>query len=178
MPLKMEMIGRPLEPTRYTYSWKDVVLYALAVGAQEDDLGFLLELRRLDVLPTFSVIPTFASLLQALDATGVELRQVLHGEQLIRLHRPIPREGTLITVPTVSGIYDVGKHAVMHMDTATRAEPGEELLFETRWTIIVRQAGSFGGQRPPAAELLEPPADRPPDFVHEMPTVRTQALLY
>lgn len=176
--MNMDIVGRPLAESRYSYTWKDVVLYALAVGAQEDDLNLLLELRPLKVLPTFSVIPTFKPLLEALGAAKVELTRVLHGEQLIRLHRPIPRQGALVTVPTVSGIYDVGKHAILHMDTITRQEGKDEPLFDTRWTIVVRGAGGFGGQRPPAQELVEPPADRPPDFVREMPTSRTQALLY
>lgn len=178
MAINLEAAGQILQQTTFSYTWKDVSLYALAVGATEEDLDLVLELRRLRALPTFSVIPTFQPLLAALNAANVPLARVLHGEQLIELHGPIPRRGTFLTTPRVDGIYDVGKHAILHIGTSTVLEGEDEPLFDTRWTIVVPRAGGFGGERPPAAELAEPPEDREPDFRTEMPTTRTQALLY
>ncbi len=178
MALNLDAVGVPLGETRHEYTWKDVVLYALAVGATEDDLDLLLELRKLEVLPTYSVIPTFQPLIKALTKARVPLAKVLHGEQSITLHGPIPRQGTMITRSTISGIYDVGKHAILYLDTETSMEGKGETLFGTRWTIVVRGAGGFGGERPPKRELATPPEGRAPDFTVDMPTQRTQALLY
>ncbi len=178
MTLKTEAVGRPLPESRHPFDWKDAALYALAVGAGADDLDLLLETRPLKVLPTFSVIPTFKPLLSGLAAAGVPLSKVLHGEQDIRLHAPIPRRGTLLTRSEIAGIWDVGKHAIVHMDTHTTLEGADELLFDTRWTIVVRGAGGFGGQRPPKVDMPTPPEDRAPDLEVDLPTAATQALLY
>ncbi|MDY0062422.1 MAG: MaoC/PaaZ C-terminal domain-containing protein [Myxococcota bacterium] len=178
MTLKLEAVGQPLPESRLSYTWKDVVLYALAVGARETDLDLLLELRPLKVLPTYAVIPTFEPLRVALAAARVDFLKVLHGEMRITLRAPIPSHGTLVTKSVISGIYDVGKHAILHLDTVS-SEDGQDIpLFETRWTIVVRGEGGFGGTRPPSAGLVEPPADRLPDFRREVATLPTQALLY
>lgn len=178
MSLNTEAVGRPLPESRHPFDWKDAALYALAVGAGVDDLDFLLETRPLKVLPTFSVIPTFQPLLSGLAAARVPLSKVLHGEQDIQLHAPIPRRGTLLTRSEIAGMWDVGKHAILHMDTHTSLEGKDEVLFDTRWTIVVRGAGGFGGQRPPKVDMPAPPVDVEPDLRVDLETAPTQALLY
>ena len=37
---------------------------------------------------------------------------MLHGEQAITMHRPIPNHGTMVTVPEVVGLWDKGRDAV------------------------------------------------------------------
>ncbi|RME19825.1 MAG: 3-alpha,7-alpha,12-alpha-trihydroxy-5-beta-cholest-24-enoyl-CoA hydratase, partial [Deltaproteobacteria bacterium] len=54
MALKLDVIGKPLGPVERSYEWKDVVLYALGVGAGFDELEYVYE-NKLKVIPTFSI---------------------------------------------------------------------------------------------------------------------------
>jgi acyl dehydratase len=78
-------------------------------------------------------------------------------------------------VATVKGIYDMRKLAQVVLTTHTthRGEP----CFDTEWSLFVRDAGGFGGERPPKSEAPKLP-DRAPDFSIDLPTSPEQALLY
>lgn len=45
MKLKLDeiLVGKKMEPRYLEYNWRDVVLYALAVGAKRDDLMYTYE---------------------------------------------------------------------------------------------------------------------------------------
>ena len=58
MAFNQEMIGKKLDITPKDYDWKDVVLYALGVGAGFDELEYVYE-DRLKVIPTFSIGAVF-----------------------------------------------------------------------------------------------------------------------
>ena len=47
------------KPVSFSYDWKTVALYALAVGATHEELDYLYEARGPRVLPTFAVIPAY-----------------------------------------------------------------------------------------------------------------------
>lgn len=166
--------GRPFE---HTYTWKDCVLYALGVGAKlPDELPFLYEQRGPRVLPTFAVVPGFPAMVDALGRVRAIFAHALHGEQTIVLHRPIPPQGTVSTTATVTGIYDKGKGALVAIECRTVDAQGAP-LFDALWSIFVRGAGGFGGERGPAAREVALPA-RPPDFEVTEATSREQAALY
>src|SRR5262245_33024453 len=100
MPVDLKAIGRKLESVTHTYTERDVMLYALGVGAGTDELQFAYG-RDLKVLPTFAVIPAFPAMLNLGGAMQVNPALVLHGEQRIELHAPIPTSGTIKTTPTI-----------------------------------------------------------------------------
>ncbi|MEK6606182.1 MAG: MaoC/PaaZ C-terminal domain-containing protein [Myxococcota bacterium] len=176
MALNLDIIGKRSEPLTFTYDWKDAVLYALGIGAQEDELDFLIETSGPKVYPTFAVIPTFEANVQTLVKLGGNLLMVLHGGQKIVLHRPIPPSGKLSTTSVVSAIYDKGKGALVIVDCETVDEKGER-LFDNQWQIFYRGEGGFGGSRGPETQGGVPPA-REPDFCAEQKTRATQALTY
>jgi acyl dehydratase len=128
--------------------------------------------------PTFSVVPTYAPVIELLGASKTNLAMVVHGGQTIRLHRAIPDHGVLQTTGTLRGIYDMKKLAQLVIDTNTTLDGTP--LFDTTWSILVRGAGGFGGPRPPADDADEPsvPKDRPADWTEEEATTPEQALLY
>jgi hypothetical protein len=106
---------------------------------------------------------------------------VIHGAQTVRVRAPFPGVGngdriTLTTKGRISGLYDLKKFAQVVVDTETRR--GDELLYETSWSIIYRGGGGFGGPRPPESDAPSAPKDRPADFSTEEPTSKEQALLY
>jgi acyl dehydratase len=178
MPLNVSSVGYTTEPRKFIYDWKTLATYALGIGAKRDELEYLYEGKGdIKVYPTFSVIPTFDALVDSLTFAGVDMSTVVHGGQKIRTHRLIPGSGTLTTVGTLKGIYNLKKFAQVVVETQTIA--GDEPVFDTVWSIIVRDAGGIGGPRPPEA-AAEPtaPKGREPDWVVEEPTSPEQALLY
>ena len=177
MSLNLALVGKASDPTTYTYSWRDTVLYALGVGAKvPDELDVLFEMQGPNVLPTFAVVPSFTAMLQVCSQLGANMAMVVHGEQTIRLHRPIAPSGTLTTVAVVTGIYDKGKGAVAVVEAKTVDEK-QQPVFDNVFSIFVRGAGGFGGDRGPEAVALEPP-DRSADFAITERTSPEQAALY
>lgn len=177
MALNMDLIGKTTEPLTHEYEWRDVVLYALGVGATAEELDYVYEGRGPVVIPTFAVVPAFKSLLDTCGKLGADLLKVLHGEQQIRLHRPIPPSGAFQTTATVKGVYDKGKGALAVIEMNTTDAKGEP-VFDNVSSIFVRGEGGFGGDRGPSADKIEPPEGEKPAFSITHGTSTSQAALY
>ena len=176
MALNMDAVGKPIGPMRRDYTWKDVVLYALGVGAGFGDLEYCFE-KDLKVIPSFSIAMIFDFLSQAAIASGVNLAGILHGEQELIFHHPIPAEGTLTTTGKIVDYYDKGrdKGALVVYDSETVHDNGRK-LFTSVVTLFGRLDGGFGGkdrQQPPVAF-----PERDPDFVVEAAPSPDQPLIY
>lgn len=167
-----DIVGQELPETTYTYDDRDVMLYALGIGASE--LDFVFE-RNLKVIPTFAVIPAFPALTGITGAVEINPVMVLHGEQSIQLHQQIPVKATLKTNGTVTGVYDKGKGALITIEAKTKIDGGDH-LFTNTFGVFVRGAGDFGGERGPEAPNKAP--DRAPDKTVEMVTAANQAMIY
>jgi len=176
--IDLSIVGKKTKPSVFEYTWKDVVLYALGIGAQADELSFVYEDAPggLKVLPSFCVIPGFVG--TTIDF-GVELdmTRIVHGDQLIRLYRPIAPEGKIVVLGEVTDIYDKIKAAVFKIRVQGKTEEGE-LLFETESSQYYRGAGGFGGNPGPKAEPLDPPKGAAPDFSVSYAIPENQAALY
>lgn len=177
MPIDPKMAGTALPETEFKYTERDVILYALGVGAgaRDDELAYVYEGGDLKTLPTFAVIPGLLACGGFMGVLDVNLMMLLHGEHAIRLHRPIPPTGKLHSTAKIAGIYDKGKGALLVVEAATGDENGP--LFENTFAAFIRGEGGFGGERGPSGEKNVPPS-RPPDAVVETPTLRQQALIY
>jgi acyl dehydratase len=167
-----EALGIELPPTSFEYDDRDVMLYALGVGASE--LDFVFE-RNLKVLPTFAVIPGFPAMMGLASTVEINPVMLVHGEQRIKLHKPIPTKGKLTTAGKVTGVYDKGKGALLVVEAETKDDQGE-VLFENTAGVFVRGAGDFGGERGPEAGNKAP--ERAPDKSVEMQTLPIQAMIY
>jgi acyl dehydratase len=179
MLLDLALVGQPTAPAIRQYTWKDVVLYALGVGAKQGELDYLYEGRGPRVLPSFAVVSKFQPMLDLLAKTGGDLAMIVHGAERVVVHAPMPPEGTLRTTATVRGIYDMRKLATVLVDT--RAEDGSgKLVAETTSSIYFRGYGGFGGSPPPkeAPPVEKPSRGTPPTFSVEEVTTPEQALLY
>ena len=96
MAIKLDLVGRKSPSTPFTYRWKDVVLYALGVGAKVDELDFLYEARGPKVLPTFAVVPSFTAMLSVAGELGAKIELVRNAflknrtdGALVRLSSPV-----------------------------------------------------------------------------------------
>jgi len=176
MALNPEAVGTTTAELVHRYSWRDVVLYALGVGATVDELDYLYEKRGPKVLPTYAVVPAFPACRELFEATGGDLEGVVHGAQKIVLHRPLPPEGELRTVGTIAGLYDMKRLAQAVFTTETRDAEGT-LLCETEWLILFRFDGGYGGERPPRSLRVKAPK-RDTDWRVSEKTAAEQALLY
>ena len=164
-----------------TWEADDVILYHLGIGAGIDkatdpaELEYTYE-RNLKVLPSFGVIPVFDALLNmnAIDGIDVNFALVLHGEQDLVLHRPIPVNGSIESRVRVSDLYDKGKAGLVVLEVESSDDEGP--LFTSRFSIFARGEGGFGGESGPKAGNEAP--ERAPDAVVESPTMAHQALLY
>ena len=183
MPIDLEKAqGAELAPTEGSWNRDDVILYHLGVGAGGDkstdpaELEYTYE-KNLKVLPSFGVIPVFGAVGGMGQVPGIQINfaLVLHGEQEIEIHRPIPVAAEIESSGRIAGIYDKGKAALIIIETDTR-EKGGEPLFTNRFSIFARGEGGFGGESGPKAGNTPP--DREPDIVAESPTRADQALLY
>jgi (3R)-3-hydroxyacyl-CoA dehydrogenase / 3a,7a,12a-trihydroxy-5b-cholest-24-enoyl-CoA hydratase / enoyl-CoA hydratase 2 len=179
MPIDLKVVGRELPTLEYSYTQRDVMLYALGVGAGEspEDLKFVYE-NGLEVLPTFGVVPPFPALMGIVGMEGfdVSLASLLHGEQYMEVRRhPVPTEGVLTSKPRISAVYDKGKGALVEMEVDTVDDKGNVVYFN-RFGSFFRGEGGFGGEKGP--EPGHEPPDRAPDKVASMQTLPRQALIY
>jgi acyl dehydratase len=178
MALDLALVGKESTPSTYKYVWKDVVLYALGIGAKREELDYLYEGRGPKVIPSFVVVPMFQAMFELVAKTGGDLAMIVHGAQRVRLKAALPAEGTLTTVAKIRGIYDLRRLAVVLVDTETKDGAGN-MLFDCTSQIIFRGEGGFGGARPPREEkVAEIPKGQPADFRIEEATSPEQALLY
>jgi acyl dehydratase len=167
-----DVVGLELAATEFSYEERDVMLYALGIGAKE--LPFIFE-RGLKVIPTFAVIPAFPALMGLSAGVDINPVMILHGEQGFRLNKEIPTKGTLSTSGKVTGVYDKGKGALITIESTTKDEGGDTVFTNTSG-VFVRGAGGFGGDRGPEAGNAAP--ERAPDKTVEMTTLDIQAAIY
>ncbi len=100
---------------------------------------------------------------------------MLHGEQDIEIHRPIPTSAEVENETRLAGIYDKGKAALIVLEVATKLKGGEP-LFTNRFSIFARGEGGFGGEAGPKPSNEAP--SRAADASFESKTTPNQALLY
>ena len=188
MPINIEAVGSKGSPRTWAWDSKDALLYALGVGCGvSDPVGAELEFTTENtmgvdqkVLPTFCVLAGFnaeGGKSAMANAGTYDPRMLVHGEQGIRLHRPIPVSGEISLTDEITGIYDKGKGAVIaSKGVATLAADGKP-LFETTSSVFIVGEGGFGGDRGPADKPNEAPG-RAPDLSVTYQTRPDQALLY
>ena len=176
MALNLDALGKPIGPVTRDYTWKDAVLYALGVGAGASELEYCYE-KKLKVLPSFSIAAIFDFLAHIAGASQVNLAGILHGEQRLIFHHPIPPEGTLTTTGKITGFFDKGaaKGALVVAESDTVHSSGQK-LFTSIITIFSRLDGGFGGENAPRKEFRFP--DRDPDLVVDDRPSENQPLLY
>jgi acyl dehydratase len=162
--ISSKLVGMTFEPTAFEWTSKDVMLYALGVGAKpEHDLDYVYEGKGPRVLPTYAVIPGMLSMGGLVSNVEINLMMLLHGEQGITLHRELPSEAHVKVIGKVTAVWDKGKAAVIETEGLVQDDKGP--VVTTTSTLFIRGAGGFGGERGPAAISVSEPPDRKPDHV-------------
>jgi acyl dehydratase len=202
MPMNLSAVGSTSDPVERSWDSTDCLLYALGVGAGTlDPTGAELEFTTENSIGvTQQVLPTFASIVgvggrsapkradaeqdRTVDKRNVAFEfgtfdpaMLVHGEQSIELHGPIPTSGTVRTTTTVSGIYDKGSGALVVLSSRSVDASDGTPRFSTASSLFIRGEGGFGGVRGPAG-ALGPVPEREADQVVSYETRPDQALLY
>ena len=173
----------PIE-TMAEHNVRDVILYALGVGVgiesatSAETLQFVYE-ENIDVLPTMATVLASPGFWAKEPRYGIDWKRVLHGEQFIQFHKPLPVEGVLASVINIEDIYDKGpdKGAVMYSRREIYDSRSGDHLATERKSAFLRGDGGKGG-RTDASPPVHPVPERPSDIQVAMPTREDQALLY
>ena len=183
MPIDVEAaLGAELASRRFAWDEDRVILYHLGLGAGNPptdplELSYTYE-GNLSVLPTFATIAAYSSMSAISAAPGVDINWalLLHGEQDLHIHRPIPRRGEVSSQPRIVHIYDKERAALMVVEvTSTDCQTGQ-VLFVNRSSLFVRGEGGWGGDPGPKPSNQAP--DRTPDHLVRSAIMPQQALLY
>ena len=165
-----------------TYSARDTILYALGLGygskpTDKSELRFVYE-EKLLALPMMAVVLGYPGFWLKNERTGVDWKTVLHGEQGVIVHRPLPPSGTVIGKSRVTKILDKGeKGSLLFSERDVLDKKSGALLATLRQTAVLRGNGNYGGPTSAAPEPHRLP-DRTPDTVVDINTLPQAALIY
>lgn len=172
---------------RRTYTKDESILYALGLGLgsdpmDEDQLKFVYE-KNLQALPTMPVILGFDTipLNQVPELSSINFTMLVHGEEYLTIHSPLPAEGTTLCRTKILDILDKGadKGAIIYRQKEIVNEADDTPLATLIDNIFLRGNGGFGGEpgpvpAPPVHKLPE----SEPDATLDLPTLPQAAMIY
>ena len=185
MPISYDhLVAYDIPEVRQPYGAREVALYGLSVGLGQDPL----DPRQLPYVGGTEPPRAMPSIVNVLGHpgfwlgnpdTGVDAGRLLHGEQGMTIHAPIPAEGEVVAKTRVVDLVDKGegRGALLYSEKAVRDAATGALLAVTRGTTVLRGDGGFGGPAGPTRRPAEVP-DTEPDHLFDTPTRPEQALLY
>ena len=183
MPLDYdELLATTMVDLPMSYADTDAILYALSVGMGRDpldtkELPFVYEQGE-----PFRTVPTLATVLvpdMFPPGLGWDFSQVLHSEQRMQLHRPLPPKAKLLINKRVVDAFDWGsrKGAIILFEAEGRLASDDTVLFTLGCTVMARGDGGFGGPMGTGPKPHRAPR-REPDLSCSIETRKDQALLY
>lgn len=173
------------EPISYRYTPRDVILYALGVGvgsAEPFDRGELRYVFEKDLvaLPTLAVVLGLDISWFAQPEFNITFHMLLHAEQSLVVHRPLPVDGTVVSHQRIEAAYDKGPDRGAILDIRRELYDGatDEHLATVGHLMFLRADGGFGGRAGGPPRPRPVPDDRSPDLRLPLPTSLNQALIY
>lgn len=181
-----DMKNRRFDEVRQRYGARDTILYALGVGVGAsmdtdpqdlDPLRFLLE-SDLRALPTMAVVLGSPGFWMQSPDTGLDWRNVLHLDQELTLHQPLPASGDVVGKTTVEALVDKrARGALLYtrcdVSDATTSAP----IATARSGNLCRSDGHFEGGDTMDWPLTKLP-QRPPDLFCDLSSTAQSALIY
>jgi len=184
-----ELVGKKMEPRYMEYNWRDIALYALAVGAKPEDLMYTYE-KNLKAIPSYGVIPYWGTV-NVKPYQWMPLPASMLADEMIKptisflnmdhelfCYRPIdPIKGTFQYQDVITDVWDrgEGKGAVIRTKVDVRDEAGN-LVCTNYSTTFFHEAGGFDGEPMPKSDVVIP--DRDPDYEEDDYIGPVQNLLY
>lgn len=174
---------------RSNYNNRDIILYALGVGAtvqEPSDMRYLYEHNN-----EFAVLPTYyctygveactnTSILQDIGSNiQIDPTRIFHGEQYFEVLKKLPTEATVETRVKVLDVLDKGSGILILLQHETYDVTNDEKLSTGQISIFVVGAGGFQGKRTSEHSIptIDPPS-RAPDTTITQKISNDQAALY
>ncbi|MDP6183407.1 MAG: MaoC/PaaZ C-terminal domain-containing protein [Gammaproteobacteria bacterium] len=178
-----EIVGKLIARRESSYRTEDSILYALGLGfgtdpTDMDQLRFVYE-QNIQTLPTMNLVLGYPGFWLKDPKYQVDWQKILHAEETLIIHNPLPPAGMVVGETYVDEIVDRGpeKGAFIYQRKEVRSESDGILFAEVISNTLARGDGGFGG---PPGTRPKPPAlpAREADAVCDLPTMPQQALLY
>ena len=186
------LLARPFPTIEHGYTQRDSQLYALGLGFGGDPLdpGPLRYLYEgsdgaaLRALPTMANILAYPGFWARESDTGITWQKLLHAEQEIELHAPLPVAGRVQGRTRITGLWDKGegKGALLQQTREISDAATGQRLATVRQLSLLRADGGFGGFHaggsdgaPPAPHAMP---EEGPDQVCDLATAPQMALIY
>jgi acyl dehydratase len=171
----------------HSYTQRDTMLYALGIGMGMDPLDatqlpYVYE-KNLRAVPSMVAVLGGPGTAWRVDGMGADWVKLVHGEQRIRLFRPLPAAATLTATNRIVSLTDkgAGKGAVMTIERVIHEKGHAEPLATTTQIAFLRGDGGFSatsGVSDPGPESLPAVPDSKPDVELELPSLPQSALIY
>ncbi|MDR5752400.1 MULTISPECIES: MaoC/PaaZ C-terminal domain-containing protein [unclassified Caballeronia] len=190
MPISpSHLFARPFPVIDHAFSQRDAQLYALGVGVGADPLDarqlrYVYEgkdRQSLRAMPTMANVLAYPGFWAREPDTGITWQKLLHAEQEIHIHAPLPTFGRVKGATRITGLWDKGegKGAFLQQTREiTNAETGQSLATVVQLNLL-RGDGGFGeGGSPGAPPAPHAMPEGEPDYVYETATPVQLALIY
>jgi acyl dehydratase len=171
----------------HTYTQRDSMLYALGIGLGADPLDasqlpFVYE-KNLRAVPSMVAVLGGPGTAWRAEGMGVDWVKLVHGEQRIRLFRPLPIAATLTATNKVVSLTDKGpgKGAVMAIERVIHEKGHGEPLASTTQIAFLRGDGGFSatsGVSDAGPDALPAVPDGKPDIELTLTSLPQSALIY
>lgn len=176
-----------LPEVRQTYTERDTMLYALALGFGADpcdrqELRYVYE-KDLRALPTMAVVLGSPGSWMREPGLGIDFLRMVHGEQNVILHAPLPVAATLVGRTRITHVVDKGKDkgAIVQTERTLHDAASGALLATVRMQLFCRADGGFATAQQLGDAAPEPipavPAGEP-DWQIDLASRADAALLY
>lgn len=177
------LLDWPFEPVEQSYGFRDTILYALGLGLPGDptnaeDLRFTYE-AGLQALPTMPVVLCSPGAWYRKPEAGIDWVRMLHGEQRLSLHRPLPIGGRVTGLTRIRDIVDKGpdKGAMLYLERELSEADSGAPLATLGQTLVLRGNGGCGSTTDSAPPVHRIP-ERNPDLIVDSVIDPRAALIY
>ena len=170
-----------------TYSERDTMLYALGAGfgtdpLDEHELRFVYE-KELLAVPTMAAVLCHPGPWMKEPALGLDWLKVVHAEQRMTFHAPIPTAATVGAQIRTTSVVDkgAGKGALIYQEKQVADQASGALLATLESSYFARGDGGFSERSGVSdASPLPPPAlpETAPEHICDLPTWPQTPLIY
>ena len=179
-----KLMGWKFADSVQSYTKRDTMLYALGLGLgadqnDEQQLQYVYE-DGLKALPTMAVVLGGSGNWLRDPASGVDYLKVVHGEQWLALHQPLPPEGAVVGRSRVTAVIDkgAGKGALIYVERKLFEQATGAPLATLTMSTFARGNGGFGGPASGPTPPLHAVPEGAPQRVCDLATLPRQALIY
>ena len=177
-----KLIATSIPDIEHSYGDTEAMLYAQSIGFGRDpldpkELNYVYEQNQpLQTVPTLAsaIVPDMFP-----PDLGWDYSQVLHAEQRLQLHRPLPATADLLLNKRVVDVFDRGptRGAIFLFEVDGRFAKDDTALFTLGATAVARADGGFGGPSGTGPKPYRVPR-REPDLRCDSRTRIDQSLLF